>query len=106
MTRTLITIVATAVLAAGCASSYESRIERNLTRAGLSRPVASCMAERMADRLSTGQLKRLASFAKTFDRDIEDMTLAEVSRRVSAIGDAEIVEVVTRAGLGCAIAAA
>jgi hypothetical protein len=103
-------IVAPALLVVGlglgaCASSYESRIERGLTRAGLSRPMASCMAERMVERLSTGQLQRLARFAKGVQGDIKSMTFREISRRAEALGDPEIVEVVTRAGIGCAIAA-
>ena len=106
MTRSNLCMLAAAALLAGCAQSYESRIANRLADAGLSRPVADCMAGRMADRLSLVQLKRLSSFGKTLDRDVRDMTLSEISRRFSAIGDPEIVEVVTRAGLGCAIAAA
>ena len=106
MMRMFLAAAAAALVTAGCAASYENRIESRLADAGLSRPVASCMAGRMVERLSTSQLRRLASFAKGFDRDVRDMTLAEVSRRFSAIGDPEIVEVVTRAGLGCALAAA
>lgn len=92
-----------AILLSACAGGYENRIAGRLSDAGLSRPMASCMAERMVHRLSTPQLKRLANFGRNLDRDIDSMTIAEITRRFSAIGDPEIVEVVTRAGLGCAI---
>lgn len=101
--KPLLTIVTAAALLAGCAS-YESRIERSLTSAGVSRPVAGCMADQMVDRLSSAQLKRLARFAKGVDRrEVERMSLREIQKRFQAIGDPEIVEVVTRAGLGCAL---
>jgi hypothetical protein len=106
MRSVVVVAFAAGSLLAGCAASYENRIAERLSDAGLSRPVAKCMAGRMADRLSTGQLKRLARFGGTLGDDVRDMTLSEVSRRFAAIGDPEIVEVVTRAGLGCAIAAA
>lgn len=93
-------------LVGACASSYESRITSRLTDVGLSRPIASCMAGRMVDRLSTSQLKTLARFGKGIDGDIRDMTIGEVTRRFAGIGDPEIIEVMTRAGLGCALAAA
>ncbi|WP_300536727.1 hypothetical protein [Sphingosinicella sp.] len=97
-------VLTAAALLAGCAASYESRIERSLTSAGISRPVAGCMADQMVDRLSTTQLKRLARFAKGVDRrEVERMSLREIQKRFQAIGDPEIVEVVTRAGLGCAL---
>lgn len=72
--------------------------------AGLSRPMASCMADRMVDRLSTSQLRNLSRLAGAGDRDIGDMTIEEFLRRSRALLDPEIYEVVTRAGLGCAIA--
>ena len=97
-------VLTAAALLAGCAASYENRIERSLTSAGVSRPVAGCMAGQMVDRLSTAQLKRLARFAKGVDRrEVEQMSLREIQRRFQAIGDPEIVAVVTRAGLGCAL---
>lgn len=96
--------VTAAALLAGCAASYENRIENSLTSAGVSRPVAGCMAGQMVDRLSTAQLKRLARFAKGIDRrEVERMSLRDIHKRFQAIGDPEIVEVVTRAGLGCTL---
>ncbi len=101
--KNLLIALAAGALVAGCASP-EGRIVRSLTDAGVSRPVAGCMADRMVDRLSNAQLKRLARFAKGVDRrDLETMSLRDMHRRFQAIGDPEIIEVVTRAGLGCAL---
>src|SRR3569832_2509897 len=41
---------------AGCATVYENHIESKLVDAGLSPPVASCIADRIVDRLSRRQL--------------------------------------------------
>lgn len=96
--------VTTAALLAGCAASYENRIENSLTSVGVAKPVAGCMAGQMVDRLSTAQLKRLARFTKDIDRrEVERMSLRDIHKRFQAIGDPEIVEVVMRAGLGCAL---
>jgi hypothetical protein len=72
--------------------------------AGLSRPMAGCMADRMVDRLSGSQLRSLSRLAGMRDQDVGDMTIDEFLRRSRALLDPEIFEVVTRAGLGCAIA--
>ncbi len=106
MKKLILPVVLASALLAGCASSYESRIASRLTDAGLSRPMAGCMAERMVDRLSRSQLKQLAHFGKGLGKDARNMTLGEIAQRFNAIGDPQIVEVVTRAGLGCAISAA
>lgn len=104
MKKLIPSVLAAALLTAGCSASYENRIASRLADAGLARPMASCMAARMVDRLSTSQLKQIARFGKGLDRDVKDMTVGEVTRRFAAIGDPEIIEVMARAGLGCAIA--
>lgn len=106
MKRMFVPTLLAAALLAGCAAGYEGRVAERLHAAGLPRPIADCMAGRMVDRLSTAQLQRIAKFGKNFDRNVRDMSIGEITRRFSAIGDPEIVEVVTRAGLGCAIAGA
>ena len=90
---------------AGCATpSPESRVRNALMDAGISPPMAGCMAERMVDRLSLVQLRQLGSLAKLPHRDIGNMTIDEFLYRVRALEDPEILTVVSRAGLGCAIA--
>lgn len=90
----------------GCAStSPEARVRSSLVDAGISPPVAACMAERMVDRLSISQLKRLHSLARLPGRDVGDMTVDQLLHELRALDDPEIFAVVSRAGIGCAIAA-
>jgi hypothetical protein len=94
-----------ALAVAGCATpSPEARIRARLIEVGLSRPMASCMAERLVDRLSIAELRRLGSLVKLGNRDIGEMTVDEFIHRIRALQDPHILKVVTTAGLGCAIA--
>jgi hypothetical protein len=92
------------VLAAGCAHNYESRIRSNLVEAGLSRSVADCVAERMTDRLSNRQLDSLARLGRGSNRPLGEMSLNQFLRQYEAVLDPEVYSVLTRAGIGCAIA--
>jgi hypothetical protein len=87
-----------------CASAYEARVRSSLVDAGLSPPMASCMAERMVDRLSPAQLKSLARLSGLRGRDVGVMSVDEFLRRSRALLDPEIYAVLARADLGCAIA--
>jgi hypothetical protein len=90
---------------AACSSMRpEAKVRTALVEAGLSPPMAQCMAERMVDRLSIAQLRRLNSLARLPGRDVGNMTVDEFLYRARALEDPEIFTVVTRAGLGCAIA--
>jgi hypothetical protein len=89
---------------AACATP-ETRVRTALMDAGLSRPVATCMAQRMVDRLSLSQLQRLSRLSGLSQQRIGDLTIAEFMRKARALGDPEILTVVTTAGIGCSIAA-
>ena len=88
---------------AACATP-ESRVRSALIDAGLPRPVAACMAQRMVDRLSLAQLQRLSRLSGLGEQQIGQFTVREFLRRTSALGNPKILSVVTTAGLGCAIA--
>ena len=91
---------------AGCATvSPEARVRSKLIEAGLRPPVAACMAERMVDRLSLTQLKRLQSLGGLASHDVRGMSVDELVHRLRALNDPEIVSVVLKAGIGCSIAA-
>jgi hypothetical protein len=93
------------LLAAGCATvSPEARVRSALIGAGLSPRMAGCMAERMVDRLSITQLRRLQALSKLPEKDIGAMTVDQLLHQVRALKDPEIFLVTSRAGLGCAIA--
>ena len=107
MPRLIPALPALAALAlAGCATvSPEAQVRTKLIEAGIRPPVAGCMAERMVDRLSLVQLKRLQSLGGLASHDIRGMSVDELVHRLRALHDAEIVAVVLKAGIGCSIAA-
>ncbi len=92
------------LLALSACATPESRVRTALLNAGLSKPVSTCMAQRMVDRLSLGQLQRLSRLAALRDTRIRELTVGEFLNKTRALGDPEIFAVVTTAGLGCAIA--
>ncbi|HEV2815666.1 MAG TPA: hypothetical protein VGW40_00375 [Allosphingosinicella sp.] len=67
----------------------EARLRAGLVNAGLPRPLAGCMAERMVDRLSLMQLRRIGDLP----RAREAVSVAEFLHRVRALGDAEVLAV-------------
>ena len=87
---------------AGCASP-EIRIRTALVDAGLSKPVASCMAGRMVDRLSLMQLNKLRGLGKLQDQKTRQLSIAEFVKRTKALQDPEILSVVTSSGVICAV---
>jgi len=97
-------ILAALVLSACTTVSPEARVRKNLIDAGLSPRMAGCMAERMTDQLSIDQLLKLRSLAHLRGRDMDEISVNEFVRRLRALQDPEIVSVVSRAGIGCAIA--
>jgi hypothetical protein len=97
-------IAASALLALSACATPETRVRTALMDAGLSKPVSSCMAERMVDRLSLGQLQKLSRLGDLRDTKIRNLTVGEFLKQTRALGDPEILTVVTTAGLGCAIA--
>ncbi|MGF7148931.1 hypothetical protein FHS96_002559 [Sphingomonas zeicaulis] len=105
MTKPFALLALPLLAVAGCATvSPEARLRAGLLDAGLPPRVAGCMAERMADRLTIDQLRRLGSIASLKDRDVGQMSVDEFLYRVRGFRDVELIEVTTRAALGCAIA--
>ena len=90
-------VLTLALLIAGCAIP-EAKLRSGLINAGLSRPLAACMAERMVDRLSLGQLRRLANLPRARQAGSIDEFLS----RVRALGDPEILAVSTSSAALCA----
>jgi hypothetical protein len=96
-------VAATALIAlAGCATP-QTRLERGLINAGLSKNQSSCMADRMVDKLSLIQLRRLSALGNFEDEKLGDMTVSRFMRNVRALKDPEILTITTRAALGCAV---
>ncbi len=85
-------------LALSACAVPEDRLRTGLVNAGLSRPLAACMAERMVDRLSLAQLLRLADLPRAREAESLDRFL----RRVRALGDPEILSVTSSSAALCA----
>lgn len=100
----VVPVVAALALSACTTVSPEARVRSKLIEAGLRPPVAGCMAERMVDRLSLVQLKRLQSLGGLGKHDVRGMSVDELVYRLRALHDPEIVAVVLKAGIGCSIA--
>ncbi|MGQ3101587.1 MAG: hypothetical protein CVT78_07400 [Alphaproteobacteria bacterium HGW-Alphaproteobacteria-17] len=86
---------------AACATP-ETRLRTGLVNAGLSKPIAACMAERMVDRLSLLQLRRLGSLASLKDKNASDLSLNQFLHKVRALKDPEILTVTTSSAALCA----
>jgi hypothetical protein len=92
---------AMALALTGCATP-EARLRTGLSNAGLSRAMSACMAERMVDRLSLLQLRRLSALGSLKDKRITDLTLDQFLRKVRALKDPEILTVSTSSAAVCA----
>ena len=91
-----------AVTIVGCATP-ETRIRNALVEAGLSKPIAGCMADRMVDRLSLGQLNKLRGLGKLQDKKSRQLSIEEFVKRTKALQDPEILGVVTSSGVICTL---
>ncbi len=91
-------------LVGGCVEKIaESRVRSALVDAGLSQRNADCMAARMVDRLTIGQLRKLEQLRARAGERERPVTIDQYVERVRRVGDAEVVAVTaTSAGL-CAV---
>ena len=94
---TVALIVIGAMGMSGCVSKLAyGRVKGALIDAGLSDRNASCMADRMTDRLSIGQLRKLEALRG------EKRTLAEYVATVRRVGDPEVIGVTASSAALCA----
>lgn len=89
-------------LSACAGLSPESRLRSGLEEAGLSPRMAGCMAERMADRLSLAQLRKLQSLASLRKSHSGKMSIDQLLHKVRALEDPEIFAVTSGSALRCA----
>jgi hypothetical protein len=104
MNKLAVSGVFMALALAACATP-ETRVRTALMDAGLSTPIASCMADRMVDRLSLVQLNRLSGLKKLRGQNMRKLTVEEFLKRTRSLQDPEILGVVTSSGLICAVKA-
>ena len=91
---------------AGCAQPFEGGVASRLAEAGLSRPMADCMARRWVDRLNLVQLQKISALSEDLSRERRQgrLTVGRFVGRVRGLQDPEIMEVVTTSSLACALA--
>ncbi|PAL23161.1 hypothetical protein [Sphingopyxis sp. GW247-27LB] len=94
-------LIALSLALSACATP-ETRLRSGLVDAGLSPAMSACMAERMVDRLSLLQLRRLSSLGSLKGRRIADLTLDQFLHKVRALKDPEILAVSTSSAAVCA----
>jgi hypothetical protein len=83
--------------AAGCVEKIaESRVRSALVEAGLSAGNADCMGERMVDRLTIGQLRKLEALQG------DKRSVADYVAAVRKVGDAEVIAVTASSAAFCA----
>lgn len=98
-----IALVCLGALALSACATPETRIRTALMDAGLSQPIAACMADRMVDRLSLIQLNKLNGLKKLRGQDMRKVTVEDFLRRTRSLQDPEILSVATTSGLICAV---
>src|SRR3546814_7395407 len=102
MKRALLPALALGLGLAGWATP-ETRLRSGLHNACLSKAMSACMAERMVDRLSLLQLRRLSALGSLKDKRVADLTLDQFYRKVRALKDPEILAVSTSSAALCAL---
>lgn len=90
------------IMLSGCATP-ENRIRTGLVRAGLSEPMAGCVARSLTDRLSNAQLSRIAQLADGRKLDPQRTTVSELVRHLGTLGDPDILRAATAATISCSI---
>ena len=100
--RTLCAVIAS-VAVSGCVDRVvESRVRSALSDAGLSDGNAQCMASRMVDRLTIGQLRKLEELKARAGEAEKPARLRDYVERVRRVGDAEVIAVTTSSAALCA----
>ena len=98
----ILPLVAATLMLAGCATP-ETRLRTGLNNAGLSKAMSACMAERMVDRLSLVQLRRLSALGSLKEKRLGDLSFDQFLHKVRALKDPEILTVTTSSAALCAL---
>ena len=97
MRKKLACLVIPSIVAA-CAIP-EARLRTGLRNAGLSEAMAACMAERMVDRLSLIQLRRIGDLPYAASSG----SVSEFLHRIRSLGDPQILSVSSSSAALCAV---
>lgn len=93
------------VLLSACSTfSPERKVRETLVEAGVRPEMADCMAGKLVRKLSADELRQIARAARLPRDRPGRMSFDELGDRLRTLDNPHIVSVVTRVGLGCAIA--
>ena len=93
-----------ATIGGGLQDTAEVRLEDEFVARGLPQPMAGCMAERMAQRLSVLQLRKLENLRAQEGERAIPLSIAEFLERVRRVDDGEVLEVAASSAAVCAFA--
>lgn len=97
-----VALVTLPLMLAACATPSQ-RITRNLADLGVPPGQAQCMGNRLGERLSLSQLRRLQQLTGLPSQRFERMSIREIAGRLSDERDPGLVAEFLRAGVGCLI---
>lgn len=79
----------------------EARVEAALLGNGFPEPMAACMAERLVDRLSINQLRKLERLAPQEGESPIPLSTGQAMARLRRVDDRQAVETLVTVGGGC-----
>jgi hypothetical protein len=79
------------------------RITRNLAELGVPQRQAQCMGNRLGERLSIGQLRRLQELSGIRSERLQRMSIRQIADKLTDEKDPGLIAEFIRAGIGCAI---
>ncbi len=95
-------LIVWATIGGGLQGTVEDRLEDRMVAAGLSQPMAECLAGRMAERLSVNQLRKLENLRPEEGEADIPLSVAEFLERVRRVDDPEVLEVTASSAAICA----
>lgn len=98
----LTALISLPLLLAACASPSQ-RITRNLADLGVPPRQAECMGNRLGERLSIGQLRRLQELSGIRAERLQRMSIRQIADKLTDEKDPALIAEFIRAGIGCAI---
>lgn len=97
-----VALIAFSLALTACATPSQ-RITRNLAELGVPQRQATCMGNRLGERLSIGQLRRLQELTSIRIERLQRMSIRQIADKLTDEKDPGLVAEFLRAGLGCAI---
>lgn len=91
------------LLALAACATPSQRITRNLADLGVPQRQAQCMGNRLGERLSIGQLRRLQELSGIRAERLQRMSIRQIADRLTDEQDPGLIAEFIRAGVGCAI---